>query len=79
MAILRTAKCDICNDGYTELDYGLGFPGWVQISGIGKERKVGEPHKHSDTNVMLCPKHGMRVAALMTDMEKEEENLNGLD
>lgn len=84
MGILRTAQCDICKANYTESDFGLGFPGWVQISGIGKVHKEGEPYKHSDSNVMLCPHHGARVAELMTLLEQEQEiiwngDLNGVD
>lgn len=69
MPILRTAKCDICKTEQTETDYGMGWPGWVQISGIGNHVE-GQQHKHSDSNAMLCQTHGMMVAELLNDMEK---------
>lgn len=61
MPILRTAKCDICKVEQIETDYGTGWSGWVQISGIGNHVE-GASHKHSDSNAMLCPQHGMMIA-----------------
>lgn len=68
MPILRTAHCDICHTEQTEPDYGIGWAGWVTISGVGNHVD-GQPHKHSDSNAMLCPVHGGMVADLLNDME----------
>lgn len=49
--ILRTIYCSVdgCNESYSEIKYGEGFPGWGLIQGYKTD--TGETDSH------LCPKH----------------------
>lgn len=51
----RTVQCDIpgCDKNLEEDQFGTGFPGWGQLSGIALN---GIP------NPMLCPEHLHKVA-----------------
>lgn len=49
MGILRTVKCDICEEIQTEKIPGMGWPGWGMIQ--GRQGPNGE------TDFYLCPEH----------------------
>lgn len=65
--ILRTIRCDICGQQYTEKSDGSGFPGWGALQGI----------KLDDTpNPSLCPEH---LAAMADHLDSIKDKFNGLD
>lgn len=60
----RKVTCDIkgCLESYVEPEFGLGFPGWMQLSGVKMDAAV---------NPMICPKH---VHVVMTFVDQIEEH-----
>ena len=72
MAMLRTAKCDICDRTETEKVYGSGWEGWAIIQGIAAvEPNKDEPLTTSNTSMMLCPHHKMNVAEFISKLQEE--------
>ena len=54
--ILRTIKCDICNEQLLETNNGDGFPGWGALHGISLDNV---------DNPSLCPQCLREIAQHM--------------
>lgn len=61
----RTATCDIkgCRESLMEREFGAGFPGWMQLTGVTLDEKL---------NPMVCPRH---VHVVMTFVDQLEEHV----
>ncbi len=72
MAMLRTAKCDICDRTETENVYGNGWEGWAIIQGIAAiEPDNDKPLTTENTSMMLCPHHKMNVAEFIDKLQED--------
>ena len=72
MAMLRTAKCDLCETTQTEKVYGNGWEGWAIIQGIAAvEPDKDKPLTTENTSIMLCPKHKNDVANFIGTLQEE--------
>lgn len=68
MSILRTIKCDLCDEQETEKDNGTGWPGWCILQGISlKNPENVETYTYEHFNTTLCPSHTTRLNALITE------------
>lgn len=65
MSIIRTARCAIrdCTARREEQQYGEGFSGWIQISGVALN---GHP------NPMICPRHRDIIMEFVDSLEIEK-------
>lgn len=74
MPMMRTIKCDICGDEYTEAEHGAGFPGWSILQGISpsepKENEVPNMTTHA------CPLHTAMITETVSILQ---ERHNGVD
>lgn len=67
----RKATCDCC--GYTEEEerFGVGWPNWVIINGIGAVApEEGEPLANKHFEMYICPKHKEQLSQFLDDMQK---------
>ncbi len=72
MTILRTIKCDLCEDSHTEIDYGNGFPGWCIIQGISKlDATEDRPMVQEDTQSTFCPVHKELIARYIKKLNED--------
>jgi len=72
MAILRVAKCDICDRTEIEETHGAGWVGWAIIQGIASVPPVKDKSLTTEnTSMMLCPHHKMDVANFIEGLQEE--------
>lgn len=65
--ILRTIKCDICGESYTEERDGAGFPGWGSLQGVTL---------NGTANPTFCPGHLAQVADFVDSLEDDTDGLD---
>ena len=67
----RVAICDICGESLEEKSFGVGFPGWTIVQGIGA--RAPEPDE-SISNVHLemyiCTEHKPELITVLDELQE---------
>lgn len=66
----RRATCDICGHSEEEKRFGVGWPGWVIVQGIGAVApEEDEPISNKHMETYLCPAHREEHTDFITLMQ----------
>ena len=69
MSLVRTIKCTVCGETFTEDTHGNGFPDWCIINGIAEEKpEEGKSLTNENMSCYLCPDHRDTVSDFIESM-----------
>lgn len=72
----RIATCDVCGCSCEEIRFGVGFPGWAVINGIGAcAPEPGQPQEQKHTQLYLCPDHKEVVSGFIDQLQRLQEKV----